>query len=873
MVEVYQYSINDILTIFKTQRNGLNDSEVQARLVIYGKNLIERTHIINPWVILFMQFANPVVWVLFGAGLITAVLKEYIDSIVIGIVIFVNTIFGFVQEYHAEKSIEALRKTLGLQARVFRNGNVVVIDATNLVPGDIVLLDTGDKIPADCRLIECVNLKIQEASLTGESMPVKKTLEALKFVTGVANQQNMVFASTVVVMGRGVGVVTSTGFSTQVGKIAHLIEEALPNLTPLQKRLKALSVHVTIGTILVCLVVFVTGVFYNQNLFDVFLQSVSLAVAAIPEGLPAVVTITLALGVRIMAANKALVRKLPSVETLGACTVICSDKTGTLTHNEMTVQHLYVDQKIIHVSGTGYRSQGTLSSHPKEVDLLVTIGALCNNARLEKKEKLGVIGDPTEAALLVSSEKAGLNLDILQKQYPRVDEISFSSERKCMTTIHGKNGRYTSFMKGASEIVLACCTHVLEHGTKQVLSVQMRKNILSVNEAFANQGLRVLGFAYKNMATKAHPEEGLVFVGLQAMIDPPRPEVREAIKMCHKAGIKVVMITGDHISTAVAISKEIGILGKAVSGDELSTLNLDCIIDEVGVYARVDPVHKLRIVEALKKKGHVVAMTGDGVNDAPALKSADIGIAMGMTGTDVAKEASVMVLADDNFATIVSAIKQGRKIYDNIKKFVVYLLSSNMGEVLTVFVGALLGLPLILIARQILWVNLVTDLLPALALGQEPEEPSLMERPPQKASDEILSSKQGVILGSIGLYIMAGTLLAFMLGEPSTNLLKSQTLAFTTLVFFQLFNVFLLRSQHHHIWELKINWMLIFGVGLSVVLQIAVVMIPSFSVIFGTTSLNAFEWLFVLACSSSLFIVGELSKGFINHWQARSQVL
>jgi Ca2+-transporting ATPase len=655
---------------------------------------------------------------------------------------------------------------------------------------------------------------------------------------------------------------------TEMGRIAKLIKEADHEPTPLQKKLASLSKLLGIIVILIAIVIFTAGVIYGLPAFEMFLAAVALAVAAIPEGLPAVVTVALAVGVQRMAKRNALVRKLPSVETLGACTVICSDKTGTLTHNQMTVKHVYANQQSIAVSGAGYAPEGKFMKDPKDFDMLLKIGALNNNAQLvQEKNDWKVIGDPTEGALLVSARKAGIAPEELAKKAPRIREIEFTSERKLMTTVHKFGGKLLVCTKGAPEVLVKLCTKQFVHGQPVRFSHADANNVLAMSEAYAGKALRVLAFAFKEIApgSKDKLEDDLVFAGLQAMIDPPRHEVREAIQKCKTAGIKVVMITGDHLSTAKAIAKELGIEGKAITGVELDHLtDLDAQVENIGVYARVNPAHKIRIVEAFQKCKHVVAMTGDGVNDAPALKKADLGIAMGVTGTDVAKEASAMVLADDNFSSIVKAVEEGRVIFDNIKKFVNYLLSGNTGEVLTLFVSIILGIPLPLTALMILWVNLVTDGTPALALGVDPPDPAIMKRPPRKMEENIVNRQRGTLIGIIGILVMLNTLFVFDYFDPDTQLAKAQTAAFTALVLSQLFNAFNQRSENRSLFTVgpfRNKWLLL-AVGLSVALQASVMYVPFLRELFGTVALSLKDWFIVAGVSASVLVFGEVVKLF-----------
>ena len=869
MNNYYQKSEKEVFQDLQTSEKGLSQSEAEERLKKHGPNIINAAAKIHPIQILSRQFKSPLVWILILAMLISAFVKEYTNTYVIGAIVILNALLGFAQEYKAEEAIAALKKLISIKAIVLRSGIQKEVDASELVPGDMLILETGDKVPADARIIESINIEAQEASLTGESCPVKKEAKTLHSTLAVADRINMLFSSTIITKGRGRAIVTATGMNTEIGKIASLIKEAEPNPTPLQKKLTHLSGFLGIAVIAIALIVFAAGVFYGNPMLSMLLAAIALAVAAIPEGLPAVVTISLAMGVKKMAKRNALVRKLPSVETLGACSVICSDKTGTLTHNQMTVKRIYANDEIIEVAGSGYLPEGRFSRNPEQFKQLLIAGALNNNASLKKEnETWEVIGDPTEAALLVSAKKAKMNIEDLQEKCKRIAEIEFTSERKCMTTVNKTGAKYTAYTKGAPEVILSLCNRALLNGRVIRISRQQKEKILEVNEQFAKSALRVLGFAYKELegkVTKKDIETNMIFLGLQGMIDPPRAEAREAIQKCETAGIKVIMITGDHKATAVAIAKDLGLKGKAITGLDIEkTENFDEIVEEISVYARVNPQDKIRIIEALKKKGHVVAMTGDGVNDAPALKKADIGIAMGITGTDVAKEASDMILADDNFASIVNAVEEGRTVFDNIKKFVEYLLSSNMGEVLTIFIGILLSMPLPLIAIQILWINLVTDGAPALALSAEPPEPKTMKRPPRKVEEKIVNKKRGIMILLIGIIMMLGTLGIFQWYNPETNLAYAQTMAFTTLMMYQMFNVINMRSEDYSIFSIGFfsNKWLIGAIALSVGLQAAVVHLPFMNALFSTIPLTAMDWIYAAAISASVLVFGEIVKFF-----------
>ena len=860
---MHSKTIEQVLKELNTSEKGLSQQEAESRLKQYGLNEIKEGKRISPWQIFIEQFNSVVIWILIAATIISAFLKEYIDAIVIIIIIVLIAVLGFVQEYRAERAIEALKKLASLKATVLRNNQKTEIDAKELVIGDIIILETGDKVPADSRLIEVHNFQTLESALTGESQPVKKDIKELPEKTGIADRKNIVFSGTIVVSGRAKAIVIGTGMQTEIGKIAALIQEVKPEPTHLQKKLDQLGKWLSIMTVAIAVIVFVVGLLLHEaSLIDMLVFAVALAVAAIPEGLPAVVTISLALGTQRMLKRNALIRRLPSVETLGATTVICTDKTGTLTVNEMTVKRLFINARVIDVTGAGYETKGQFLYKNKpvsfdEIELILRIGALNNNAELKESS---LIGDPTEGALIVSAAKAGLIKEELEIEWQRIDEIEFTSERKMMTTIHRHHGEKIAYVKGAPEIVLNLCNYIYINGKAKKLTGEEKNEILEINREFANDALRVLGFAYKTLVD-TQPEKNLIFVGLQGMIDPPREEVKAAIEKCKKAGIKVIMITGDHEVTAKAIAKEIGLTGKAMTGQHLDEIkNLEDWVEEIAIFARVDPEHKIKIVDALKKKGHIVAMTGDGVNDAPALKKADIGVAMGITGTDVSKEASSMILTDDNFASIVNAVEEGRGIYDNIKKYVEYLLSSNLGEILTIFIAGILGMGLPVVTIQILWINLVTDGLPALALSVDPNDSNIMSRPPRNPKEHIITKFMNVKMIITAVVMMLITLIVFKFYKPDSNLVYAQTMAFTVLVMLQMYNVFNTRSEKSSAFKgIFSNKYLLLAVISSIVLQILVVY-PPLNTFFKTTPLSIFDWAIVILVSSSVLIAGELVK-------------
>lgn len=867
-------------------KKGLNLKEVSKRLAHFGHNVLAEKKKASPVAMLVAQFKDFMILVLIAATVISGLMGEIADAITIMAIVILNAILGFVQEYRAEKSMDALKKLTAPEAKVIREGREQRIPAKELVPGDVVVLDTGDKIPADLRLIESVNLEIDEATLTGESVPVKKTAAVLpKENLSLGDRKNMAYMGTVITRGRGRGVAVATAMETEMGQIAGMIQQVEDEETPLQRRLEQLGRYLVVLCLVICAAVVATGVWRGESAYEMFLAGISLAVAAIPEGLPAIVTIALAVGVQKMIRRNAIIRKLPAVETLGCATVICSDKTGTLTQNQMTVRKIYSEGQFIEVSGQGYDPKGDFlgegdhepvkefpAVHPSKQ--LFKAAALCNNSLLKKKgvtvaglfrskkadSAWDIEGDPTEGALLVAAAKAGVWREVLERREKRIGELPFDSERKRMSVIYEDSmGERKAYIKGAPDVVLKLCSDVIKDGRLQALTERMRGEILAANDRMAGEALRVIALAYKDIGGEAEPdgiESGLTFLGLAGMIDPPRPSARKAIEVCKRAGIKPVMITGDHRLTAQAVARELGIVespDQVISGQELDELNdeeLALRVNHLAVYARVSPKHKLRIVKALKQKGHVVAMTGDGVNDAPAVKEADIGVSMGKTGTDVTKEASAMVLADDNFATIVAAVEEGRAIYDNIRKFIRYLLSCNLGEVLTMFIASLLALPLPLLPIQILWVNLVTDGLPAMALGVDNAEPDIMQRKPRRPKESVFSRGLAGKIVIRGTLLGLGSLTVFTIGMlmPGGTIELARTMAFCTLVFSQLFHVLDCKSETRGIFEVGLfsNLYLVGAIAVSTTMQLAAVYVPFMQPIFKTVALAGVHWGIIL---------------------------
>ncbi|BCJ85115.1 calcium-translocating P-type ATPase, SERCA-type [Effusibacillus dendaii] len=871
----------ECLQLLDTSVNGLTTEEAEQRRLRYGENRLSEGEKVSLLTLFLNQFRDFMVLVLMAATLISGLLGEYTDAITIIAIIIVNGILGFFQEVRAEKSLASLKQLAAPSAHTVRDGKKVTLPAVELVPGDIVFLEGGDRVPADVRLLRCQSFEVEESSLTGESVPTVKTIDPIDDpLAGLGDRRNMSYMGTMATRGKAVGVVTATGMDTEMGMIADLIHSAEDTETPLQRRLEQLGKVLVYVALLITAVVVITGILHGNGIYEMFLAGVSLAVAAIPEGLPAIVTIALALGVQRMIKRKAIVRKLPSVETLGCASVICSDKTGTLTQNMMTVQQVWVSGQFYDVTGNGWDPTGGFQLSGKKTDPLkrldlrrfLEIAVLCNNAELSLEKPSGkqdsrwqVAGDPTEGALLVMAAKANISPGTLAETEVRIDELPFDSNRKMMSILtQNRTGEYHLLVKGAPDVLLDRCSHILVDSKVIPLTSSLKKAVTQANLTMAAGALRNLGIAFRqvNDLTEMQlpdPERRLVFVGLAGMIDPPRPEVYEAIATCKRAGIRTVMITGDHQVTAEAIARQIGILppnGLVVNGAQLEAMTdreLSERVQDIYVYARVSPEHKLRIVKALQKNGHVVAMTGDGVNDAPAIKAADIGISMGRTGTDVAKEASALILSDDNFATIVAAIEEGRSIYDNIRKFIRYLLASNVGEILVMFFAMLAGLPLPLLPIQILWVNLVTDGLPAIALGIDPAEKNIMDKRPRNIKESIFASGLGWKILTRGTLIGIVTLAVFWFTYASQpdQLVRAQTMAFATLVMAQLIQVFDCRSVEGGIFSRNImeNPWLIGAVGLSTMLLLAVIYIEPLQPIFKTVPLHVIDWIIVLVAA------------------------
>jgi len=893
---------DEIFELLETEFCGISEEEAERRLEKYGPNQIESGDKISKLEILWAQLVNPLVLVLVIAAIISLVAGKNADAIVIAVVIIVNTLIGFSQEYQAEEALEALKSKAAPEADVVRQFKGkdkcfdMSIPAERIVPGDIILLDAGDKVPADARLVEAANLDVEEAMLTGESTSVRKQVERLEGKLAMGDRTNLVYAGTIITYGRGRAVVYATGAETEMGKIATLIKETEKAVSPLKKQTldlgKKLGIFATIAGALMVALGFIQGL----ELQEIFLFALASAVSAIPEGLPAVMSITLAIGVSRMAKRNAIIRRLPAVDTLGAATVICSDKTGTLTTNQMTVQQYEVGGKSISVTGAGYKPEGIFLVEDEEIDPLedpdlemaLKIGTLCNDARLlkhqnENKDEWMIRGDPTEACLVVVSEKAGQHKDELEKEYRRIDELPFNSTIKFMATFHtSTNDKAYVFMKGAPEVILARCMHIQEHGEIRSMTEEDHDRITKRNKDMAGNALRVLGLAYQviekdqiqalKQSFEYTNETQLVWVGLTGMMDPPRDEVPEAIKRCKSAGIRVIMATGDHYLTGKAIANKIGILDSmdewVYTGDELDQMSddeLDEVLKTANAFARVSPEHKHRLVGSLQRLGHVVGMTGDGVNDAPALQAAEIGIAMGIMGTDVTKETAEMILIDDNFTSIVNAVEEGRVVFSNVRKVVKFLLATNAGEILTLLTALAIFAPLGLIITpvQILWVNLVTDGILDVTLAMEPKERDVMHEPPRRTDARIINKEILINILFVALFMAVGTLWMFFNAKTTTdNLIYAQTIVFTTLAFFQVFNSFNCRSRNLSVFQLGFftNKYLFIAIVTSITLQIAAVYVPFMQNMLGTIGLRAVDWVLIILVSSTIFIADELRK-------------
>lgn len=862
----------------QSQADGLANSEAVERTLKYGPNELQASHRISAWEILLEQFKNVLVLILLGATTISLFLGHGVESIVIAVIVLFAVVLGFIQEYRAERAIEALKQMAAPTATVLRDGKEIKVPSRDLVPGDVILLHTGDRIPADARLLEAVNMQVEEAALTGESVPVEKHVRVLENEDlPVGDRRNMVYAGTAVTYGRGRALVVSTAMQTEFGKIAQLLQTIETGKTPLQHNLDKVGTVLARAAFVVVALIVAVGLMRGQPFIEMLIFGIALAVAVVPEALPAVVTISLALGVQKMVKRHALIRRLPAVETLGSTSVICSDKTGTLTKDEMTVRKVYTGEKLFTVSGAGYVPEGVFSTNggspsalTPALSQMLTAASLASDTKLVKDEagNWDIKGDPTEGALVVAAAKAGLAKEALDSTYPRVHEIPFSSETKRMTTVHRTNGCLTSYAKGAPEVILSDCDFIVTEKGPAVLDAETRQQILGQAQNMASEALRVLGVAFKPDVTENCAERGMTFLGLAGMIDPPRLEAKAAIGVCMEAGIRPIMITGDHPVTAQAVARELGLLhngGRVVTGAELEDMPDEQLAREaehISVYARVSPAHKLRVVTAWQERGHIAAMTGDGVNDAPALKKADIGIAMGITGTDVTKEAAAMTLTDDNFASIVAAVEEGRGVFGNIKKYLMYLLSSNIGEIGLMAGSALLGLPLPLTAVQILYVNLATDGLPALALSVDPPEKDLMKRKPRNPRTGIFTRPVVTLMVLGGLWSTLINLGLFTWALNSgRSLSEAMTMTFVSLVLIQFFKAYNFRSDRHSILDNPFaNKWLNTAILWEVALLLVIIYVPFLHDAFGTYYLPLVDWLIIGGLAVTIVPVLELAK-------------
>jgi Ca2+-transporting ATPase len=876
---------------------GLTQQEAERRLAEFGPNELQKEKGVSPLKLFVEQFEDILMIILLIATLLSVYLGEITDAIVIFAIVLACATLGFIQEYRSERALEALKKMTAPTALVLRDGKETVIQAREVVPGDVIILRTGDRVPADSRLIEGFNLKADEAPLTGESSPVDK------------NRGDTVFSGTVIVYGRGKAVATSTGMNTQFGKIAKMVQFVQEEETPLEKRMASVGKWIGILSFSVCLIVASIGIIEGRNIPEMLLWGVSLAVAAVPEALPAIVTGALAVGMYRMVRVNSIVRRLPAVETLGCTSVICSDKTGTMTKGEMTVTTIYLNHRTVKVTGVGYEPKGEFllegeKVDPSDVELrrILKVAVMCNDARLESEDKTGrwlVRGDPTEGALIVVAAKAGLRKEELEMREPRIGEVPFTSERKRMTTIHLASGeKRIAFMKGAPEVVLQRCSFIQANGKSRRITDRDRERVLKVNEVMAADALRNLGFAFRELPHSSETfdegiEKDMVFLGIMGMIDPPREEVKDAIELCRRAGIRVIMVTGDHRLTAIAVAKELNLLdqnsveGKVLTGEELDRTTDDKlleIVQNIAIYARTSPEHKTRIIKALKAKGHIVAMTGDGVNDAPALKMAHIGISMGITGTEVAKEASDMVLTDDNFASIVKAVKEGREIYDNIKKYLTYLLRCNIMEIMVMF-SAMITVPYLsgghtessatvaLTAAQILWVNLTTDGLPAMALGIDPGDPDLMDRKPRDPTESVFTRDVKVYLTATPILMTVLLISGYIMCQPwrgEHELFEARTQLLTSMILMELANAISARSLRYTVFKVGIfkNKYLWLAVLSSLALQLAVLYTPALQVMFEVHAPELVDWMFAILSATLTF--GALEAGKYLNSRARS---
>lgn len=873
--------VGEVLKGLDSQPSGLKESDARRLLAEHGPNKLQGRKRTSPAVLFFRQFLSPLIYVLCAAAVISVVVEHYLDACVILGVLLLNAIIGFAQELQAGRAMEALLKMAAPRAQVRRNAKTLSIPAEDLVPGDIVLLETGNRVPADARVIQQTNLKVNEASLTGESVPVEKETEPVSESATVSERTNTVFLGTIVAYGRAAAVVVATGMNTELGKIASSLQEVQPEQTPVQKSIAALSRYLIVLVLSIVTVLLVVGLLRGLDRLEIFLLAIAASVSAIPEGLPAVVTVVLAIGMRQMANRNALVRRLVAVETLGSATVICSDKTGTLTMNEMTVRRIYADGRFVDVSGEGYSFDGEFLCSGKPlamegnptIGLLLKTGAFCNDASVVRnEEEYEVVGDPTEAALVVAAAKAEPGRSPLQLPAARQCEIPFESEQQYMAVGYPHDAGVRVYVKGAAERVLAMSGTVMSDGRVTPISPGDREAIATATTSLAAEAMRVIALAYVDLPgtprklTGTELQGSLTFLGLAGMADPPRDEARRAMARCIEAGIRVIMITGDHKVTAQAIARELALPeGRAIDGSELAAMSDEELARDIGhisVFARIEPLHKLRIVNALKRQGHVVAMTGDGVNDAPALKTASIGIAMGRTGTDVAKEASDMVLADDNFATVVAAIEEGRAIFTRLRNVVFFLLSTNMGELLALILSVAIVGKAPLLAVQIIWVNLVTETACAIPLGLEPKVGDELRQPPRDPRVGLLYPGLVFRITFLACMMGIGVFAVFLWAQARMPLDEARTVAFCTLVTFGWFRAFNARSDEHTLFSLGLftNKVLLASISVAIMLQMGVVYLPAGQAAFGTVPLGMYDWAVALSAGGALFIAEETRK-------------
>ncbi|MDH5716490.1 MAG: cation-translocating P-type ATPase [Spirochaetia bacterium] len=884
-------SNDEIFSALKSNNKGLSENEATKRLLKYGPNELTKPIRISAFSILLEQFKNVLIIILLAATIVSMFLGHGIEAAAITIIVFFAVILGFIQEYKAENAIEALRKMAAPVASVIRENKEKQIPAAQIARGDILLIKAGDKIPADIRLLEAVNLKVDEAALTGESNSVEKNHDRLKKnEIPVADRKNMVYAGTTASYGRGKGIAVETGMNTEFGKIATMLESVEKAKTPLQKNLDKLGSQLAKAAFILVIIIAAMGIWHGKGFIEMLLFAIALAVAVVPEALPAVVTISLALGVKKMVKKNALMRRLAAVETLGCISYICSDKTGTLTKDEMTARKIYTAGMTYDITGSGYKPFGKFFLNHKQIlpekSIIQTLkaAALCSDAYIvhnETETGWEVKGDPTEIALVVAAAKSGLSKTDLEIKNKRVNEIPFTSESKRMSTLHEEENKITAYAKGAPEIIINSCSHFLTKKTNKTLSINEKNKLLKKAQEMASQAFRVLAVAYKPSANIKTCERDMIFLGLIGIIDPPRPEVKNAIETCKLAGIKPVMITGDHPLTAKAIAVELGLLqtGKIITGtelDKMSDIEFENNIENIEVYARVSPKHKLRVVTFLQKKEHIVAMTGDGVNDAPALKKADIGIAMGITGTDVTKEASSMTLTDDNFASIVAAIEEGRGIFDNIKKYLMYLLSSNIGEIGLIAAATFLGMPMPLTAVQILYVNLATDGLPALALAVDPPSQNLMKQKPRESKLGIFTKPVVVLMVIGGIWSTVINISLFIWALNSgRSIEESMTMTFVSLVLIQFFKAYNFRSDKITVFKKPFaNKWLNMAILWEMLLLLLIVYIPFLHKPFGTFSLTADDWIIIISLALTIIPVLEIIKALERKgWLENSKTL